>query len=267
MATYNHIVLTRFNMREDINNPKIPSVKWHEERFLLFEKYCYFSMKSQTNLNFKWLVFFDELTPKKFLPKINHYKALSNFTPIFSNNLSHFRDHLADYLDDNIDYLITSRLDNDDAVGYDFINCVQKQFNNQNCEFINFYDGYILHKNKLYKHKDNSNAFLSLIEKSSGNTYKTVWCIMHHKASEIARLAQIKNNPLWLQVVHSKNISNRVKGIRIRNIEIENKFKITFEKTDNIFNYYLDLLCFTQVRMIREILFKLLKKLLIVLHN
>lgn len=261
MTKFNHIILTRFNMREDINNSAIPSDKWHEERFQLFERFCFPSVKSQININFKWLVFFDLLTPKFFLPRIESYAAeMPNFIPIFSDDLGLFKEHLQYYLESEFSYLITSRLDNDDAISNDFIECVQKQFNNQELEFINFYDGYIVHKNRLYNHQDKSNAFLSLIEKVSDQPYKTVWCTMHHKASKVADIVQIKNNPTWLQVIHSTNVSNRVKGIRTKNhTQIEKKFKISFEWDDSLSFYWIDFLCLSFLRVAREIFIKELK--------
>lgn len=258
MATYNHLLLTRFNMRENLSNPKIPDIQWHQERFKLFEKYCYSSIKSQTNLNFTWLVFFDELTPKQFLNRINSYKELSNFTPIFSDNLTLFRD----FIDNNSDYLITTRLDNDDGVSNDFVDCIQKQFDYQKCEFINFDNGYIICKDKLYNYTDNSNPFLSLIEKVSEQSCKTVWCTMHHKASEVSNIIHVKDKPIWLQVVHSTNVSNRVKGIRTKNDKLKSKFNFNLQKNNNYFDYYFDLLCLSQLRIIRETSFKVLKKVL-----
>jgi hypothetical protein len=267
MTEFNHIILTRFNMREDINNPSIPSEKWHKDRFELFEKFCFPSVKNQINFNFKWLVFFDVLTPRHYLSKIEYYATeLPNFIPIFSNDLADFRKHIHQNIYGDISFLITTRLDNDDSISNDFIDCVQKQFNHQEFEFINFYNGYIYYNKRLYNHHDKSNAFLSLIEKISDQNkdqlLKTVWCTMHHKASDVANIVQIKNNSSWLQVIHSTNVSNRVKGIRSREYtNINEKFGIYID-WDNDFFYWFDFLLLSYLRAFREFLFNILKNLI-----
>ncbi|WP_051227980.1 glycosyltransferase [Gillisia sp. JM1] len=58
---FQHYILTRFNLRAEDwtttkNNEKVLTEEWLEERFDLFENYCFSSVRNQTNQNFKWLV-------------------------------------------------------------------------------------------------------------------------------------------------------------------------------------------------------------------
>lgn len=57
-----HFIATRFNLKiEEWNTAKDGSVvlteKWLEERFNLFEKYCFPSVANQSIKNFYWLIF------------------------------------------------------------------------------------------------------------------------------------------------------------------------------------------------------------------
>ncbi len=91
ISKFNHFLLTRFNIKSDngfdlvVSDPQktIYNPEWLEDRFKRFEKYCYYSVKSSSNTNFKWLVFFDINTPDVFRAKIKEYSNYANFIPIF----------------------------------------------------------------------------------------------------------------------------------------------------------------------------------------
>ena len=61
--------------------------------------------------------------------------------------------------------LITSRLDNDDAIARDFVEMVQNCFTKQEVEFINFTYGAQYSDGRMFARLDPSNAFISLIER------------------------------------------------------------------------------------------------------
>ena len=72
MQEFQHIIITRFNLRNHQwsdrtkNNTPILTESWLEDRFDLFENFCYLSVRNQTNINFQWWVFFDTKTPTRF---------------------------------------------------------------------------------------------------------------------------------------------------------------------------------------------------------
>jgi hypothetical protein len=61
MAGFHHFVLTRFNVKIGLGGGEsvAPNLEWLVHRFDLFDKFCFPSVRNQSNLNFKWLVFFD----------------------------------------------------------------------------------------------------------------------------------------------------------------------------------------------------------------
>lgn len=94
MANFKHIVLTHFNLKlseegvrcytEDKTDKPTQTKSWMDERFELFDKYCFPSLLNQKNKNFIWLCLFDEDTEEKYKTKITEYqKQLPLFTPVY----------------------------------------------------------------------------------------------------------------------------------------------------------------------------------------
>ena len=252
---FQHIILTKFNVRVDYKNLSKSTVglcpDWLEHRFKLFDKFCFPSVKSQSNQNFKWLVFFDAQTPEKFKQKLHEYTEWKNFIPVFIDYSTHPPGGLArpvvlKHLNPNKDYLITSRIDNDDAIAQDFVSIIQDNFSQQEFEFINFTYGYVWHQGKIYLRKYENSPFISLVEKINQQTingFKTVYCVNHAKLlSSGENVKQIDIEPGWLQVVHDKNVSNRVRGIRqpINKLEEKFVFKNDIFIRENLCYFWLD---------------------------
>lgn len=222
MKKYNHLILTRFNVVSKDWTQK-PTEKWLSERIELFEEFCFPSVINQTNQHFKWLVFFDIKSPLFLRDKITQqYSKYNNFIPLFINyfDLEEVRSKIIKYL--QTDFLISTRLDNDDAISVDYIEKIQRNFDFQNGVVLNFDFGYILNyrNNKLYKRFHYINAFCSLIEKSEN--FKTVWIKDHRELNTLYKLKRIKYKPMWLQVVHGGNLSNKVS---------KDSYRIAFQDT------------------------------------
>ena len=66
-------VFTRFNLKlwkENKYGVDTRTKEWTESRFDLFEKYCFPSMKSQTNKDFMWICMFADDTEPTFVERI-----------------------------------------------------------------------------------------------------------------------------------------------------------------------------------------------------
>ena len=123
-----HFVLTRFNLRI---RELMKTYEWHggdpcylEQRFKIFERYCLPSMRCQSG-DFKWLVFFSSLTPEPFRRRAEN---LASETPcmeaVFVEDaeplekeacLSAFNCAMENRMSPDVEYVIQSRIDNDDA--------------------------------------------------------------------------------------------------------------------------------------------------------
>jgi hypothetical protein len=251
MKRIQHFLLTRFNVRVNYDLAKTGvNPVWLSHRFKLFEQFCYPSVRAQTNLDFQWLVYFDSETPSAFKERIAQYAEWKNFLPIyidtaFTDQIN--REKVSSLIHEKTEYLITTRMDNDDAVCESFIQEIQDGFEEKEFEFISFVNGFILNAGKLYSFKYVNNPFTSLVERirsTSTGEIKTILCGEHSQLSALGNIKQIETDSTWLQVVHGKNVSNRIRGIRqpIRKL-LNNRFVIDtsdLPQQDNVWLYWLD---------------------------
>ncbi len=242
MAEFAHFLITRFNVRIFYADP--PDSQWLEHRFQLFDRFCYPSVFGQSTQNFKWIVLFDEQTPEVYRQKIQRYTNWQNFCPVYVPALENSRAvqqavRLAiinlsqQHFSEPPEYLITSRVDNDDALCVNFMELVQQQFYQQAFQFVNFPHGYVWNEGKVYLHPPYPQSpFVSLIEKVGEFTpdgLQTVFCQNHHEIHLMGdkfKVVDVDRTPAWMQVVHGKNIYNHVKGVRQSIVGLETQFKL-----------------------------------------
>jgi Putative rhamnosyl transferase len=227
-ATLRHLILTRFNVRLPWAAQSAPDMEWLNHRFSIFERFTLPSMQVQTNQNFIWLVFFDSETPPVYRAKAMEYARNGRFTPIFVTG--HFTQSTvqataAPLLKDH-EFLITTRLDNDDCLCRTFVEVVQSHFTRQEFEFLNFMNGYTLEGKSLYAMQCQSNAFVSLIERIGSSPVTTVLSCDHTKVAQFGPVRQILNKPGWLILLHGRNLANRRTGRRCALTHLRRHFTI-----------------------------------------
>lgn len=226
---FSHLLLTLFNVRIAFAKAdEFARTDWLEHRFQLFESFCYPSVRGQTNQNFRWIVLFDSRTPKAFRDRIEHYSEWDNFQPYFIDDFESFKEDQLRYVvfensSPGTSFLITTRLDNDDALSIDYLQSVQDSFASQDFEFINFPKGYVLSlsntgKVRLYqKDGELSNPFISLIESNRCGGFRTLWgCGPHDRLRFVGNIRQVDSSARWLQVVHGRNVRNSVEVTSVR---------------------------------------------------
>ena len=126
-----HFVLTRFNVRFAFFINQQGHGEWPgadpaylDCRLAFFEKYCLPAMKRQT-VPFRWLVFFSSLTPEAYKERVRAYvHDCPSFEPVFvederpiegSDMQETFYRYVEERLDADAEWVITTRIDNDDA--------------------------------------------------------------------------------------------------------------------------------------------------------
>jgi hypothetical protein len=209
MARFAHFLLTRFNLRE----PGFTlDDAWYEQRFRLFESFCLPSVQAQSSQSFHWLLLADQRTPERYRSSLESYQAYANVQLHWLDGFDRSRIAriVREQLDDPVSHLISSTLDNDDALALDFVAQVQGQFAAQTFELVNFTQGlrYDLRSEKLYTCELETNPFISLIEKvEPGQQVRTIaGCLPHSQIKgRFRQIRDVETAPLWLQVIHGRN--------------------------------------------------------------
>ena len=227
---FKHYLITRFNLRNpdwDVtkNNESLLTDDWMDDRMWLFENFCFPSVMAQTNKNFVWLLYFDQSTSEKYKQFISRLiSGRDNIKVFFIDGMRAFYPEIQKFITSdavNATHLITSRIDNDDSISKYFIDVVQGKFNAQDYQAIDVIKGYSLQIKPvmmLGKKEHVFNPFISLIERN--DTPKTVWFSDHNMWKKETRIMQIKDQRLWMSIIHEKNKVNEFDGYD--NIKWEN---------------------------------------------
>ena len=253
-----HFILTRFNIQiwsRDKYQQSVRSEGWLEQRFMLFEKFCLPSILGQTNKEFEWIVLFDTETPERFKEKIKDYKLICpQFLPLFVKPehgkyfCQIFKNEVSKRMTGQ--YILTTYLDNDDALNKDFIENLHNKANEIDSKaFICYSDGfqYFTDSNLLFEIHYPTNHFISLLEKGNRETLKTVYGYGSHAyINKIPglKIVYIPDSPQWCEVIHERNMVNDayflsgIKMIRDKKI-LKDKFSI-----DESVNYGIGLYLF-----------------------
>lgn len=215
MKPVDHALLTRFNLPSPGAESLVRSQEgWLRRRVQLFEEYCLPSVLAQTAQEHSWLVYFDPESPDWLMSKIAGWAATGRLTPRFTKAVS--RDDLVRDLRAvtraRTGHLLTTNLDNDDAIAVDFVARLQEAATSEPRTAIYFSQGLILSGNGVYARRDRRNAFCSVRE--SWDAPQTCWSEWHNLLGQHMAVLEIDGRPAWLQVVHGTNVSNRVRGRR-----------------------------------------------------
>lgn len=215
---YRHIIITRFNLRFDENCSHCIDEEYLNSRFVLFERYCLPSVQHQTCTDFTWLVLFDEETPECFCEKIATYQVdCKTFTPIFLPLYHNYNDAYREIglqYAQGVDWLISTRIDNDDAIHAYYVEEIQHFFRTQTFEKVcvaSFPDGLQFHEysKALFHLHQSGNHFISLMEPVKGNIVHTILDFDHTQVkNSIPIIAIPQAQPMWLEIVHGTNIIN-----------------------------------------------------------
>ena len=219
---FHHVLVTRFNVPLvlDISPRAQPvnrglSAEWLEHRFGLFERFCLPSVRTQTCQKFTWLVWFDEKTPAPFRERIEKHAATwPVLRPCFVPNFdtSRLLQEITRECAAPEPWLLTTRLDNDDAIATDFMATVQKHVSPAQRNVINFPLGFSWSDGRVYLDRQRSNPFTTLVERAEGAM--TIFSSDHRYLEKVAELKQVKAPPMWMQVIHDRNVCNQVRGVR-----------------------------------------------------
>ncbi|MEO8219696.1 MAG: glycosyltransferase [Specibacter sp.] len=211
-----HVLITRFNLPSAGVEQLVRAQEgWLRDRQALFERYCLPAVASQTEKNFHWVIYFDTQSPDWLLARVAELSRDGSFTPIYRDEVPHevLLEDLRAVTGAGGDVLLTTNLDNDDGVAVDFVQRLQAAVRDQSRAALYVVNGLIQQGDKLYLRKDPVNAFCSVTE--SWQDPRTCWSDWHNKLGQTMTVRHIVGRPGWLQVIHTGNVSNRVRGSRV----------------------------------------------------
>jgi len=262
---FQHFLMTRFNVglypkRMDLAYSdklgKVPAEdpdKWMESRFELFERFCVPSVRNQSIKDFTWLVVFDAKTPQHYLDRAKRLGRDCHLVPLRAErgHRRTLRVHVTKNLKPDTEYLITSRMDNDDAIHRDFVKALQDCLRreppkrrrgfirllhkwlpdgtrmgnsrykrvlqrlspNEGRIAINFTQGFSFDGRRLALFNNERNSFISLLERTDlVGGILTAWATEHKRMGQIATVREIATTPLWVRVIHDENLRNEFEG-------------------------------------------------------
>lgn len=228
---FKHFVITMFNLKlwaKDKHSAPTHTSDWLERRFELFEMYCLPSVRQQSTKNFIWLCLFDADTPEVFRERIHGYeREIPQFRPFFFTEAeaadflcsdeirrSRFiRRTVAECLTAEDEYVLTTNLDNDDALHRDAIATLQRYFTGNPQEILyslNYGMQYFVAWKLPMKMRYPHNHFLTLAERTDKD-FHTIEYYGHTIARKLLPTVDIFERPYWMEVVHGCNVSNELR--------------------------------------------------------
>ncbi len=244
-----HFILTRFNLllwTKDKAGNKVRSKRWLEHRFALFEKYCLLSIVNQTCKDFEWIVLFDSTTPEQYKERIKNLQAKCPqmipvfvepangryFVQIFRNEvIKRFKSLRNQEFKERV---LTTYLDNDDALDIHFVEDVQRRAKIlEEGTFICYDDGYQFFTDYQYMMRVHfpRNHFMSVVEDGNLATLKTIYGYGSHyyiDKIEGVRIERIKDQPMWCEVVHGRNMGNDAYLLNARMVKAADGYSFMF---------------------------------------
>ena len=224
MQDTQHFLLTRFNVTDRAKLSPGLEQGWLSHRFDLFRQFCLPSIEGQRASNFCWLVHFDARTPQAALDQFKELVAdlpvvIVLVEPDGPDLHESAREAISKQLLPTTEWVLTSRIDNDDALAADYLLRVQNALSGKSAAFGTFSNGYEWNGTRLYTRHYPLSPFVNRIEPVA--EFQTVWEVEHRKVASCGEWSRIDGPPAWLQVVHGENISNVVRGRRTLMASIE----------------------------------------------
>jgi hypothetical protein len=217
MAHLQHFILTNFNVilehdRQDLTGRAVLTREWIDWRIELFETFCLPSIAGQINQDFRWLIRFGPDTPIRLAHCVDRWSRVANITPLW--NSASARGVIGSALGRTEALLLTTRLDSDDALHREFVDTVQRSISDRPAEVLDPPLGYVLTypEGQATLFRAELGPFLTLAERVVGMPGRTIRTVPHKRAAVLGPVRRFTEEPLWLQVIHGRNIRNYSRG-------------------------------------------------------
>jgi hypothetical protein len=235
---FTHYLITRYNVRldqwgKDVHGQPTLKDDWMSHRFALFSRYCLPSVIAQVNLDFTWLIYFESSTTLLDLQQIRNLVEPYPFIRIrlVSGYFECMKDIDAELSSTQTPYVITSRLDNDDAISAEYIRAVQSYFVPVDRTLINMLSGYgyIPHQQVVTRLLNiQRNSFSSFIEeRRAEGGHITVRGFPHGTPPEGTTIINVDKGYYWLKIFHQRNLLSKPFGYPVFRNHFSTEFGIS----------------------------------------
>lgn len=207
-----HVFLTRFNLPANRVEQSIFSDEWLTDRMRLFERYTVPSVRQQTDV--RWIIYLDQATPQWLRDRMSELAGELSLWPFYLDRAltpETIRSHLEQVVPEG-GSVMTSNLDNDDGLASDYVDRLRSLVPASRPVALYLTQGLIRTEGEVYRRSDRRNAFSAVVDDLSSATFETCWSRFHNELEEAMPAVREDGAPAWLQVVHGRNVSNRVGG-------------------------------------------------------
>lgn len=230
MRSFDHFVMTRFNLPHS-PGMAAPDDAWLRGRLELFRRYTVPSVAGQTSPPTRWLVVCRDDSPEWFREELATSAGVYEPVWISGQLFPEVAGELVQQRRTGAEHVITTRIDNDDAISRDFCELVQGSLDGQDFEFVNLTVGAQWDGSHLYVMRYPKNAFISLIERAPDRP-RTVWLDQHGYLDRYGPVREVEAHPAWVQVVHGANLGNRIEGFRVARSAVQPWFDVELPAPD-----------------------------------
>ena len=208
---FKHYIFCRHNLGLYSINPYGIDDKddWMEQRFILLDRLLY-SLEMQKNQNFTLILSIDIDTPIEY---VTHLEVMLDYRD-FKSVLFYGdpRTYIAQQVT-HPEWLITSRIDNDDEYRPNFVETIQKAFRAKE-EVIDVHGVQFDGSNYYTSDRRKSNSpFITLAERWDNPV--TVFHKSHSTMNTVFPGRFASSEQLYIQHIHDNNIMNKVVGNKI----------------------------------------------------
>jgi hypothetical protein len=229
MDTISHFLLTKFNLPISYarRSGQHGEEAWLTSRWSLFERYCLPSVLNQSGTDFVWVLYCWDQTPEPFRSRLERLAARHENVHVHFLATSTHGEHLTEWAHATglslRPHLLTTRVDNDDALAADYMARVRKAARKLVGSRGTLHEphvwsaplGFQTAAGKYYLRLDPQGPFVSLLESTAREEPRTVLSLSHRDIASSYPSSYIAAKPMWLQVVHDDNLVNSVDGVRV----------------------------------------------------
>lgn len=238
-----HVVLMRFNARlDDSSNPRGLDEHWLTHRLEMFDRYASPSISQQSVRADAWLVLCDARSPGWFRNALSERARAVNMEPVYlEDRMSEvdgcpeaLRRVLRSRIRPDTRSIITTRIDNDDAVRWDYLARAEAALNGHRERTVTFPLGYQLHRGVLSVEISRGSHFPSRIEPYDSD-WNTVLERQHNTLYEVSDVRQVWAPPVWIEVIHDANLANKPRrGLPVDGLAVAAQFGLSPDEFEPI---------------------------------